>query len=320
MGLTLLDQVSLLLFGLVLLVFGLLAPQFLTPPNLSNIVIQSASTGVVAIGMTFVLLTAGVDLSVGAIMFVSAVVAGKLLQAGWPLPVALCAILVCGLACGGINAMLITRLRILAFVATLGTLYLGRGFGLWLTETRAVNLPEAFLELGASRCLGVPTPIVVLVVVVVVAHWTLSSTAYGRQLYALGQDRKAARQAGIRTRWLTASVYLISGLAAGVGGILALTQLGSVSPTFGTNKEFTAIAAAVLGGTSLFGGRGRVLPGTLLGALLMQSVDNGLVMLNANEYLYPLIISAIIFLAVAIDSGRTYLLARLTRRLIRVET
>jgi ribose transport system permease protein len=318
--LTLLDQVSLVLFVLVLLVFGLLAPQFLTATNLSNIIVQSASTGVVAIGMTFVLLTAGVDLSVGAIMFVGATVAGKLIQAGWPLPAALVAILLSGLICGGINAVLITQFRIFAFVATLGTLYLGRGFGLWLTETRAINLPEAFLELGTSRWFGIPTPILLLAIVVAAAHWTLTRTPYGRQIYALGQDLAAARKAGVRTRWIKASVYLISGFAAALGGLLALTQLGTVSPTFGTNKEFTAIAAAVLGGTSLFGGRGRVLPGTLLGALLMQSDDNGLVLLNANEYLYPLIISAIIFLAVAIDSGRTYLLLRLTRRPIRVET
>jgi len=317
--LTLLDSVSLVLFVLVLLVFGVLAPQFLTATNLSNIIVQSASTGVVAIGMTFVLLTAGVDLSVGAIMFVGAAVAGKLIQAGWPLPAALFAILLSGLIWGGINAILITQFRILAFVATLGMLYVGRGFGLWLTETRAMNLPETFLELGTSRSLGIPTPILVLTIVVAVAHWTLSKTPYGRQIYAVGQDSTAARKAGIRTRWIMASVYLISGLAAALGAILALSQLGAVSPTFGTNKEFTAIAAAVLGGTSLFGGRGRVLPGTLLGALLMQSVDNGLVMLNANEYLYPLIISAIIFLAVAIDSGRTYVLVRLTRRPIRME-
>jgi len=198
-------------------------------------------------------------------------------------------------------------------------LYVGRGFGLWLTETRAMNLPGTFLELGTSRWLGVPTPILVLAIVAAVAHWTLTQTPYGRQIYAVGQDLTAARKAGIHTRRITATVYLISGLAAALGGILALSQLGAVSPTFGTNKEFTAIAAAVLGGTSLFGGRGRILPGTLLGALLMQTVDNGLVMLNANVHLYPLVISAIIFLAVAIDSGRTVLLARLTRRPIRVE-
>jgi ribose transport system permease protein len=318
--LVLLDQTSVVLFAGVLGVFGTLSPKFLTLANLSNLGVQAASTGIVAIGMTFVLLTAGVDLSVGAIMFVGAAVAGKLAMAGWPVPLALAMMLLAGVVCGCVNGLLVTRLRILAFVATLGTLYLGRGFALWLTETRAMNLPPGFLQVGTARLGWVPVPIVVLAGVLVLAHWVLMRTPFGRQIYAVGYDAEAARRAGVRTDRVLLAVYAICGLCAAVGGVLALAQLGTVSPTFGRNKEFHAIAAAVLGGTSLFGGRGRVFPGTLLGALLMQSVDNGLVILNANEYLYPLVLSGIIFLAVAVDSGRSALLTRLTRRPIRLDT
>jgi len=318
-GLAVLDQASVLLFGVVLLVFALLSPRFLTVDNLTNVLVQSSSVGVVAVGMTFVLLTAGVDLSVGAIMFVAAAVAGKCVLGGLSTPLVLVAMLLVGVVFGSVNALLVTRLRVIAFVATLGMLYVGRGFSLWLTETRAMNVQAEFLPINTTRLLGVPMPVWVFGAVLVVAHLVLSRTPYGRQLYAVGQDAVAARKAGVRVNWILASVYIISGWCAAVGAVLSLGQLGTVSPTFGLNREFTAIAAAVLGGTSLFGGRGRVLPGTLLGAVLMQSVENGLVIVNANEYLYPLIMSGVIFVAVAVDSGRSLLLTRLTRRPIRME-
>jgi ribose transport system permease protein len=311
-----LNQSPLILFVIVLGVFGALSPRFFTADNLVNLLVQSSSTAVVGIGMTFVLLTAGVDLSVGAIMFVCAAVAGKLLLGGSSLSVALLAIVSVGILFGVVNALLVTRLRIIAFIATLGTLYLGRGFSLWLTETRAMNLPESFLHIGTARWLGVPVPLWIFAAVLALAHFTLSRTPFGRQIYAAGHNVEAARKAGINTRLIVASVYVISGCCAAAGSILSLAQLGSVSPTFGTNREFTAIAAAVLGGTSLFGGRGAVFPGTVLGAVLMQSVENGLVILNADPYLYPLVTSGIIFLAVLIDSQRTWLLARLNRRKI----
>jgi ribose transport system permease protein len=317
--LLMLNNAPLGLFMIVLAVFGALSPRFFTGPNLANIIVQSSSTAIVAIGMTFVLLTAGVDLSVGAVMFVAAAVAGKMVLAGAPLWLALVVILVIGLACGALNAFFITRLRLIAFVVTLATLYVGRGFALWLTETRAMNLPASFLNLGTNRWVGLPVPIWILAAVLAVAHLVLSRTMFGRQVYAVGQDLEGARKAGIKTGRILAAVYVISGFTAAVGGILALAQLGSVSPTFGMNKEFSAIAAAVLGGTSLFGGRGRVFPGTVLGAVLIQSVENGLVIVNADPYLYPLVTSGIIFLAVLLDSVRTGLFAKWSRRPIRVE-
>jgi ribose transport system permease protein len=314
-----LNSAPLLLFVGVFLVFGSFSPKFLEPLNLVNILIQSSSTAIVAIGMTFVLLTAGVDLSVGALMFVAAAVAGKMTLHGAPLWLALAVIILIGLVCGLVNAFFITRLRIAAFIVTLATLYLGRGFALWLTETRAMNLPDNFLLLGTTRLAGVPLPVLILAGTLLVAHVVLTRTPFGRQIYAVGQNVETARKAGINTNRILMSVYVISGGCAAVGGIVSLAQLGAVSPTFGLNKEFGAIAAAVLGGTSLFGGRGKVFPGTLLGAVLIQSVENGLVIVNADPYLYPLITSAIIFLAVLIDSARTGLLAKWSRRRIRVE-
>lgn len=313
------EHAPLLLFALVLAAFAAGSEAFLTGRNLANIVTQAASTALVATGMTFVLLTGGVDLSVGSVMFVAAAVAGKLLIAGHSLPLALAAMLAVGVAAGALNALLVVRLRLLPFVATLATLFLGRGLALWITQTRAMNLPAGFLRLGAGRVLGVPLPVLVLVAAMALAHAVLRSTTFGREIHAIGHDAAAARRAGLPVERRLVAVYVISGACAALGGILALAQLGAVSPTFGREKEFAAIAAAVLGGTSLFGGRGQVLPGTLLGALLIQTVENGLVVRNADPYLYPLITSAVIFAAVLTDSLRSGWLARRHRRRIRPE-
>lgn len=311
-----LRHAPLLLFASVAAIFGALSPKFLTAANALNIMVQSAPVGVVAVGMTFVLLTAGVDLSVGAMMFVGGAVAAKLVLAGQPVVLAVIAMLACGIALGAVNALFITRARLAPFIVTLATLFIGRGFALWLTQTRAMNLPEWFLQFGSARMVGVPLPLVVLGLVVGLAHLVLTRTPFGRQVYGVGNHPENARKAGIPVRRLLFAVYLISGLCAAIGGILALAQLGAVSPKFGENYEFKAIAAVVLGGTSLFGGRGAVWPGTLLGAVLIQMLESGLVMLNADPYLYPLVTAGVIFAAVLLDTTRQTLLSKLHRRQI----
>ncbi len=315
-----LEHSGVLLFVMVLAVFGLLEPRFLAPENLLNIVIQSAATAIVAVGMTFVLLTAGVDLSVGALMFVGASLVGRLALAGHPPALALPVLLAVGLVGGAFNAFLVTRLRILAFIGTLGTLTAWRGLGLWISQTRAMNLPDGFARFGSERWLSVPIPLWILAGVVLVSDTVLRHTPFGRQLYAVGHNPDAARRAGIPVRRRLAAAYVISGGCAGLGGIVALTQLGAVSPKFGEFYEFDAITAAVLGGTSLFGGRGQVFPGTILGAILVKSKYNGVVMLKADPYLFPLLTSAIIFVAVMVDSlRRTWLVRLQTRRILRDE-
>jgi len=299
-----LEQAPLLLFLVVLVLFGALSEKFLSPRNLVNIVVQASSTGIVAVGMTLVLVTAGVDLSIGAIMFVAAAVAGKMAMAGMPLPAALLAMVAVGVVFGATNAFFITRVRVAAFIVTLATLFIGRGAGLWITETRAMNLPDSFLHLGSAHWLGVPLPAWVFGATLIAAHLTLTRTPFGRQVFAVGGNPAAAKKAGVAVGRTLVLVYLISGVCAAVAAMISLGQLGAVSPKFGEGKEFAAIAAAVLGGTSLFGGRGTVLPGTLLGTLLIQTIENGLVVVNADPYLYPMVISAVIFIAVGLESLR----------------
>ena len=307
----LLRLAPLILFAVVFLAFCALSPAFRTASNVRNIFVQSSSVAIAATGMTLVLLTGGIDLSIGAIMFLSAAIAGKLVIGGWipglaPAPVwlAVLVILPVGLFFGAVNASLIAGAGMLPFIVTLGTLYIGRGVALQITQTRALNLPPEFLAIGHARLCGVPFPVVLLALTVGGAHLLLTRTPFGRQLYALGNSPDAARKAGLRTRRLTAAVYLISAACAALGGIVSVAQLGAVSPTFGWQREFAAVAAAVLGGTSLFGGRGSVLPGTLLGALMIQTVETGLNIIDADPYSYPVVVGGIIFAAVLLDRLR----------------
>jgi ribose transport system permease protein len=309
-----LNQTPLALFALVFVVLALLSERFREPSNVLNILTQSSALAIAAIGMTFVLLLAGVDLSVGSIMFVTVAITGKLLFSQYPLALALGAGCLVALLGGVLNALLVVRLRIIPFIATLGMLFVARGFGLWLTNTRAMNMPASVTALGTARWGGVPAPIVMMLLVAGLSQWFLSRTAAGRQLYAIGKHSDAAKKAGVRVETITSFAYIVCGLLAGLSGIVSLTQTGAISPSFGQQREFAAIAAAVLGGVSLFGGRGRAFPGAVLGAVLFQMVENGLVILNADPYLYPLVISGVIFVAVLVDTLRNRLATRLSRR------
>jgi len=316
-----LRHTPLILFALIFLIFGVLSPRFLSYQSFENIVKQASYIGIVAVGMTFVLLTASIDLSVGSNMYLSAVVAGLLIKHyGLPVPLAPVVCLAVGLLFGLVNALAVTKLRIIPFVATLGTLWIGRGLGLWLTKSVPVEFPEGVTQIGAQRLFGiVPLPVVVFLLIVCCAAVLLRGTAFGRQLYAVGNDIEAAKKAGINTAQVRGMAFVICGVLAGLGGFISVAQLGIINAGFGEGREFDAIAAAVLGGTSLFGGIGSVFPGTLLGAVLIQMVTIGLVSAQVDLYLQPLVQAGIIFLAVLLDSIRTRQLVRLSRRHIRIE-
>jgi ribose/xylose/arabinose/galactoside ABC-type transport system permease subunit len=319
--LRLLQNAPLILFLAVFVIFGALAPRFFSIQSVENILKQASYIGIIAVGMTFVLLTAGIDLSVGSVMYLSAVVAGKLmLETNAPIWLGILAAIGVGLLCGLVNALLITRLRIIPFVATLATLAIGRGLGLTISQSEGINYPDAITAMGSTRVFGLlPLPIVIFGLVVLVAQIVLTQTAFGRQVYAIGNDLEAAKKAGINTRRILTCVYCISGICAAIGGIVLVAQFGIVTAGFGDKDEFDAIAAAVLGGTSLFGGRGSVFPGAVLGTVLTQMVVAGLIYTRVDIYLQPLVFGAIIFLAVLIDSVRNTQIVALERRTIRTE-
>jgi len=278
---------------------------------------QATHLGVMAVGMSFVLLVAGVDLSVGATMYVAAVLLGLYFTALPPWLCLLIAIAI-GLVFGTINAFFVVKLRVAPFIVTLATLYVGRGVGLYLSDTKMVPASPTVLEFARGSLLGAPTPIFIAAASVAVGFVLLRLTPFGRYVYAIGGDREGARKAGINVERVTFAVYSLCGAFAGLGGFISVSQVAAASSTFGERMEFLVIAAAVLGGTSLFGGHGGLL-GPVFGAILIQTVQNGLVMIDADPYIYPLITATIIFVAVLIDSLRARAIARLERRLIRVE-
>lgn len=296
------SAVILLVFAIIM--FGVGAPGFLEPRNLLEIITQSSSMMILATGMTFALLVAGVDLSVGSIMYVGAAIAATLILNGVPAWISLPAFLVIGALFGALNALFIARLAIMPFIVTLAMLFIGRGVGHLITNTRAMNLPESFLNIGSTLIWGLPIPVLVAFGVVATAQVILGYTNLGKGVYAVGFDQEMARKAGYRPQRIIAFCYLMSGACAGVAGVVSLAQLGAVAPNFGFEREFMAIAAAVIGGASLFGGRGKVFPGAIVGALLLQATESGLVAINVNPYVYPVVYAAIIFLAVGLDSLR----------------
>lgn len=313
----LLNNSTIILFVVVFILFGLSSPLFLQVESFVNIVKQASYTGIIAIGMTFVLLTAGIDLSVGSNMYLSSVVAGLLMrQAGLDVLPALIVAMAVGTLYGAINAFCIVRLKIVPFMVTLATLVIGRGLGTFLTDSKQIDFPQSMLSFGQIAPLGIPMPIIVFALVIVGAWIILNRTAFGRQVYAVGNDPEAAKKAGINTGRVTFGVYMISGFCAGLAGFILISQIGRLDRSFAEGREFDAIAAAVLGGTSLFGGVGNVF-GAVIGALLVQMVRAGLVFNNVNLYLQPMVSALIIFIAIFLDSLREANLAKIKRRFIR---
>jgi ribose/xylose/arabinose/galactoside ABC-type transport system permease subunit len=316
----LLQNTTAILFIVILLGFGLQSGRFLQPENISNIIKQASFTGITAVGMTFVLLTAGIDLSIGSIMYLAPLVAGLVIRSldigtGPGLLIAL----IVGALFGLVNGFLIVKLRIAPFIATLGTMVIGRGLGTKLTQSRSLDFPQYVLDFGSADLFGVlPMPIIVFALVVLVAFITLTRTTLGRQLYAVGNDVESARKAGINVDRVLMTAYVICGLCAALGGFILVSQIGRLDAPFGEGAEFDAIAAAVLGGTSLFGGVGSAF-GAVVGAVLIQMVQNGLVFAEINLYLQPMVEAFVIFLAVFFDSLRGAQLQKLRRRYIRTE-
>jgi ribose transport system permease protein len=307
--------ISLAIFVSLIASFGLLSPRFLTVDNLGAILVQSSWLIVVALGMNLVLLTAGVDLSVGAAMYLAAVAVGLGLPDA-PVLVCLLAAIVVGGAFGAFNASLIVGLGLPAFIVTLATIFVGRGVGLFFSSTRIVYASSPVADFGRASIGGIPIPLLLAACAVLVGWVLLNRTAVGPYIRSIGADAEGARRVGVPIRAVTWSVYVSCGAFAGLAGFISLSQTSAASGAFGQNAEFLAIAAAVLGGTSLFGGRGN-LWAPVIGAVLIMTVQNGLVMINANPYVYPVITGAVIFIAALFDSIRSRVQARLERRAIR---
>ena len=289
--------------GLLVLCVGLwiATPYFATTANLANVAEQSAVVGVIAIGMTFVILTGGIDLSVGSLVALAGVVIGGSLRSGLPVTVAVSLGLLTGAAAGMLNGLMITLGKLPPFIATLGMMSVARGGALMLSDGRPISgFPDSLRAVATGNLLGVPAPVVLMLVLYAVAYAILTRTVAGRYVYAIGGNEEATKLAGVRVRFHKTVVYAISGLSAAVCATLLVARLNSAQPIAGMGYELDAIAAVVIGGTSLLGGTGSVI-GTLIGALIMSVLRNGLNLLGVSSYLQQVAIGAVIIVAVLID-------------------
>lgn len=272
---------------------GIANPVFFSVTNLSNIFLQASINTTIAIGMTFVIVSGGIDLSVGSIVALTGVVLGLLLQGGYSPFLAIIGSLLVGAVCGGINGYVIAKWQMPAFIATLGMMSAARGGALMLTDGRSVSgFSASFLWLGAGTIAGVPVPALIMLIIAASAAFLAVYTYWGVCLYLIGGNTRAAWLSGIAVARYVGSVYVASGLLAAVAAILLTSRLNSALPTAGSFYELDAIAAAVIGGASLSGGTGTVI-GTILGALLIAVMKNGLSILNVSSYLQQILVSTL---------------------------
>ncbi len=288
-----------LLFSLLLLcaILSLLSERFPTMSNLINVLRQSTINGIIAIGMTYVILTAGIDLSVGSVLALCAVVTADLLQKELAVPLAIGAGLGLGAILGLVNGLIITQANVPPFVTTLGMMTVARGLALTYTQGRPITgLPTGFRFIGTGALGPVPMPIIIAGLAFLVAYILLTRTKIGEYILALGNNPVAARYAGIATdRYLT-FVYAMAGMLSALAGMILVARLNSAQPTAGQGYEFNAIAAVVVGGTSFAGGEGG-LGGTLLGVLIIAVLNNGLNLLDVSSFYQPVVTGGVIALA-----------------------
>lgn len=294
------------LLGLVILsiVLTFLSDRFLTVDNLLNVTRQVSINAIISVGMTLVILTGGIDLSVGSILAFSGSITAGLLAGGQTLSLAVFLGLIVGAGLGFINGILITRADIPPFIATLGTMTAARGFTLVYTDGRPITgMDEVFRFLGGGYIASIPVPVIIMAVIFIAAYIMLTQTKFGRYIYAIGGNEEAARLSGINTKTVLTAVYTLGGVLAGFSGVIMASRLNSAQPTAGIGFELDAIAAVVLGGTSLSGGVGTI-AGTLIGAMIIGVLDNGLNLLNVSSFYQQVAKGVVILLAVYVDKKR----------------
>ncbi len=312
----LMEQKSLIALLVLIAIVSTLSPNFFTINNLFNILQQTSVNAIMAVGMTLVILTSGIDLSVGSLLALTGAVAASivgievnaLVAVAAALALAVAAALALGAAIGAVTGVIVAKGRVQAFIATLVMMLLLRGVTMVYTNGSPVNTgftenADLFGWFGIGRPLGVPTPVWIMGIVFLAAWYMLHHTRLGRYIYALGGNEAATRLSGINVNKIKIIVYSLCGLLASLAGIIEVARLSSAQPTAGTGYELDAIAAVVLGGTSLAGGKGRIV-GTLIGALILGFLNNGLNLLGVSSYYQMIVKAVVILLAVLVDNKK----------------
>ncbi|HFK4758812.1 TPA: ABC transporter permease [Citrobacter farmeri] len=291
------------LIGLLIIIvtFSFLSPVFLTLPNLLNVLQQSSINALIALGMTLVIISGGIDLSVGPTAAMSAVFGASLMVAGVPVPLAILMTLGVGAMCGLFSGTLIAWAGLQPFIVTLGGLSLFRAIALIFTGGNPVfGIPASFRDIINSSLFGIPTPIIIVAIIAFVLWTVMNKTPLGEYILAIGGNEEAARVAGVPVRRTKITVYVISGVLASLASLILIGRLGAAEPTIGTLWELDAIAAAAIGGASLMGGKGSIF-GTLTGVIILGALRNGLTLLNIQAFYQLLATGLIIIIAMLID-------------------
>lgn len=293
--------------GLMVLVLAVFIPQFRDLQNIINITRNFSFVGIVAMGMTLVILTGGIDLSVGSVWGMTAVIVAFLLTHGWAVPLAILLSLLAAAGIGLMNGLCITRLKMSPFVPTLATLSIARSFALIVTHGRPISIYgdeyQTFLWLGGGDIFGIPNPFIIFCITAIFFWILLSRTVWGRYVYAVGGNERTARLTGLHVDRLKIIVYVMSAVVAGTAGLVQYSYLSSVTADLGTGEELAVIAATVIGGANLAGGEGTIL-GTVIGAIILEVLRNGLLLFGIDPYWQGVFVGAVIILAVSIDYFR----------------
>ena len=290
--------------ALLFVILSIASPYFLTSTNLASVIRQTAVINIMALGMTLVIVSGGIDLSVGSVLAFSGVIGATTMASGGSVPLGIIAGIISGTVWGCANGIVISKMRIPPFIVTLGTLGIARGLTLVISGgLPVVGLPKEHSFLGEGSVGPVPFVLVVLVVCAVLTHFAMRSTKLGRYTYAIGSNEAAAVYAGIAVARYKVAIYAICGMLTGLAGMIETSRLMTGQPTAGTSYELQVIAAVVIGGGSLSGGEGTVV-GTLIGAFIMGLMSNGSDLLGVNPYWQQVIIGMVIILAVAMDEAR----------------
>lgn len=299
------EMLTFIAFLILCVFFSFAANEFLSMTNLSNLIRQISINGILAVGMTFVILTGGIDLSVGPVMALTGtVMAGMMINQGLPPVVAILIGVILGAFIGLISGSLTAYARIPGIISTLAMMEIARGSALLYTGGYPLSgLPSSFSFIGQGYVFGIPMPAIIMIIVFIVAYIILNHLPYGRYIYAIGGNQEAVRLSGIKVRRIKASVYVISGITASIAGIIMTSRLSSGQPMAGEGYELDAIAATVLGGTAISGGRGHIF-GTFLGALLLGVLSNGLNLLGVSPYAQRVLKGVIIIAAIYYSSFR----------------
>jgi len=294
---------------LLCLVFAFSAPRFASTTNITNILTQISINTVISVGMTFVILLGGIDLSVGSVLALATIIAGQIITnpaypVGTAVFLAVLGSLAVGMACGFLNGFVSEKWKIHPFITTLGMLNIARGAALQVSESRTIfNFPESFNAFGSMDLLGIPYIFVIAVAVVLVGRFILNRTVFGRMIYAIGNNEEAVRLSGHTPSFYKVVAYVLCGATVGLAAIMYMLRLNISSPILGTGFELKAIAAVVIGGTSMSGGKGSMV-GTFLGACIMGVLDNGLLLVGMGDFARQMVTGLIIVVAVIIDTYR----------------